>query len=112
MTSIRVKGNSHIGMMGDKPIIDGKVWSDWKPNKTFTDAEVWHEWERQSNIPSATIRAIRFDRTQASRAKLDKALHSTQLEPPASGLRNPAAWLAVLVAVGAVGAAIVARRGR
>lgn len=43
-----------------------------------------------------------LDRTQASRTQFDKALHSTQIEPPASGLRNLAAWLAALVCAGAM----------
>lgn len=80
----------------------------------YTDADIWAEYARAVDMTPLSVEQRRnvFDCTQASRANFDKALHSTQLEPPASGLRNLAAWLAVLLAAGVIGAAIVARRGR
>lgn len=78
----------------------------------YTDADVWRKWERQNGYGLNKTDTPFYDCTQTSRAQFDKALHQTQVEPPAYGLRNLAAWLVVLAVAGAIGAAIVARRGR
>lgn len=112
-------------------------------------------WKVSSPYQFQPMQYPKFDRTQDSREKLDRAMDSTkaiyvhdvlcnadgstpigngicsclyrksigfwdnvkplrdvQIEPPAYGLRNLSAWLAVLAVAGAIGAAIVARRGR